>query len=110
MTLSVGALSMAVALRLGGWRLSAYVTTFISEIKRDMTKYEVRISGGDAHNEQQVKAIATISGVNFVTARKLLQEPESAVFKGHAVKAIEIRDALEKLELHTELHPSSDID
>jgi len=72
------------------------ITTSIPEIRKDITKYEVRISGGDAHNEQHVKLVATISGVNFLAAQELLREPESTIFKGRAMKVTGIRDALEK--------------
>ncbi|MFN4291833.1 MAG: hypothetical protein ACK4E7_13275 [Permianibacter sp.] len=83
----------------------AVVTTFIPEIKKDATKYEVRISGGDAHNEQQVKAVAAISGVNFLAAKKLLQELEPVVFAGRAVKVVEVRDVLEKAGITCRISP-----
>jgi len=83
----------------------AVVTTFIPEIKKDMTDYKIRISSGDAHNEQHVKAVAMISGVNFLAARKLLQEPEAVVFEGRAVKVIVVRDALEKAGITCRIIP-----
>jgi hypothetical protein len=60
------------------------VTTHIPAIQLDETDYEVRATGGDFHNEAHVKAVAEVSGRNFLGARKLLQESEPLVYRGKA--------------------------
>jgi hypothetical protein len=60
------------------------VTTQIPAILLDETIYEVRLMAGDFRNEAHVKAVAEVSGRNFLGARKLLQERESLAYKGHA--------------------------
>jgi hypothetical protein len=60
------------------------VTTRIPAILLDETIYEVRLMGGDFRNDAHVKAVAEVSGRNFLGARKLLQERESLVYKGLA--------------------------
>ena len=68
-----------------GWQV---VTTYIPPIELDKTDYEVRVTGGDFHNEAHVKAVAEVSGRNFLGARKLLQESEPRVFKGKATEVV----------------------
>lgn len=70
------------------------VTTHIPEIKLDTTMYEVRISHGDYRNDQHVKAVAHVAGVNFLVARKLLQDTQPIVFNGEAVDVVRVREIL----------------
>jgi hypothetical protein len=74
-----------------GWQV---VTTYIPEIEVDETDYEVRARGGDFHNEAHVKAVADVSGRNFLGARKLLQESEPLVFRGKAPGVARVREVL----------------
>lgn len=83
----------------------AVVTTFFPEIKKDMTQYEVRITYGDASDESQIKAVASIAGINFLAARKLLKEPQPLVFSGRAVKVLEVKKDLEAVGLTCLISP-----
>ena len=83
----------------------ALVTTYIPQIQLDETTYEVFVTGGDYRNEQQVKAVSTASGLNFLAARKLLQLERSMVFQGEAAKVKEIRETLANVGLHLEISP-----
>lgn len=74
-----------------GWSV---VTTHISEVRLDTTEYEVRIRDGNYRNEQHVKAVAHVSGVNFLAARKLLQDTQPIVFSGKAVDVVRVREIL----------------
>jgi hypothetical protein len=82
------------------------VTTYIPEIYLDQTDYEVRVRGGDYHNQNHVKAVATVSGRNFLAARKLLQESDPLVFKGRAPQVAEVRDVLAAAGLAHEIQPA----
>lgn len=83
----------------------AVVTTYIPDIQLDETLYEVFVIGGDYQNGQQVKAVAAVSGLNFLAARQLLKIQRSMVFKGKAVKVKEIRGILADAGLSFEIFP-----
>ena len=70
------------------------VTTYIPAIQLDETDYEVRVKGGDFRNEAHVKAVAEVSGRNFLGARKLLQESEPLVYKGKAPEVARAQEVL----------------
>ncbi len=74
-----------------GWSV---VTTQIAAMLLDETIYEVHLRDGDFRNETHVKAVAEVSGRNFLGARKLLQERESLVYKGNAPEVARAEAAL----------------
>jgi hypothetical protein len=80
------------------------VTTHIPEITLDTTSYEVRVDG-DCRNEGHVKAAAEVSGMNFLAARKLLQEPRSIVFTGRAVDVMRAREILTAAGMGCTINP-----
>ena len=80
-------------------------TTNIPAIRTDMTKYEIRITGGDVHKKEHIKTVAAIAVVNFLEARKLLQEKEPVIFAGRAVKVAEARDALRAVGIACSITP-----
>lgn len=81
------------------------VTTYIPPIDVDDTVYCVRLSGGDFHNEAQIRAVAAASSLNFIAARKLLQQENPMVFEGDAPKVKQIRDSLINAGLEPEIFP-----
>ncbi|WP_408951234.1 hypothetical protein [Lysobacter sp. Hz 25] len=84
----------------------AMVTTSIPAISRDTGIYEVRVVGGDFTDNNQVKIISRVSGVNFLDARKLLAAKGSLVFRGRADKVFEVREALRAGSIPCEISPS----
>jgi hypothetical protein len=70
------------------------VTTYIPEILRDDTAYEIRARGGDHKNQEHVKVVAALANLNFLAARKLLEQTEPVVFKGEAVAVQRARESL----------------
>jgi hypothetical protein len=72
----------------------AVVHTEIPQINLDTTLYEVRIRDGDYGNREHVKVVADISGVNFLEARRLLQQREPVVFRGQAIDVVPVRESL----------------
>ncbi len=74
-----------------GWIVA---TTYFPAIELDETDYEVRATGGDFHNEAHIKAVAEVSGRNFLGARKLLQEKEPLVYRGKAPEVVRAQDIL----------------
>jgi hypothetical protein len=82
------------------------VTTHIPEILLDTTVYEIRLTGGDYRNEEHVKTVAHVSGVNFLAARKLLQQKSPLVFTGLASRIVEIRKTLNSVNLKHQINPA----
>lgn len=83
----------------------ALVTTYVGDMAKDMTKYEVRILTGDAQNERHIRAVASVSGVNFIAAKKLLSEAESVVFVGRAARVLEVRSLLDGAGITSRISP-----
>lgn len=82
------------------------VTTYLPEILRDTTSYEVSVTSGDDRNDQHLKVVAQLAGVNFLAARKLLQGSSGfLVFAGSATKTAEVRDMLKLAGLAYEIKP-----
>jgi hypothetical protein len=83
----------------------AVVTTYIPEIQLDDTKYQVRVSGANFQNGEHVRIVSAASGLNFIAARKLLQQENPLVFEGEAPKVVEWRSKLAAVGLKSEISP-----
>jgi hypothetical protein len=83
----------------------AVVTTYISPIELDETKYQVRVGDANYQDEKQVKAVSFVSGLNFLQAGQLLQQKDPIVFEGEAPKVLKARDALVAVGLHCDKSP-----
>ncbi|HLO87738.1 MAG TPA: hypothetical protein VK203_22405 [Nostocaceae cyanobacterium] len=82
------------------------VTTYIPAIILDETLYKVSILNGDAQNKQHIRAVAQIVNVNFLAARKLLQEQSPLiVFRGDAKEVVRVREVLSMAGLVYEITP-----
>ena len=82
------------------------VTTYIPEILLDETLYEVSIIVGDPQNKQHIKTVAQVASVNFLAARKLLQEQSPfVVFRGIATEVVKVREVLCMVGLVYEITP-----
>jgi hypothetical protein len=81
------------------------VTTHIPAIQLDETDYEVRATGADFHNEAHVKAVADVSGRNFLGARRLLQEKEPLVCRGKAPEVARAQDVLSAAGVGVQILP-----
>jgi hypothetical protein len=86
-----------------GW---AVVTTYIPEIDLDDTKYSVFACGGDYKKDAHVRAVSEVAGVNFLSARKLLQQERPTVFQGRARAVEKVRVVLAEAGLSCEISPS----
>jgi hypothetical protein len=82
------------------------VTTRLPEILGDETSYEVTVSSGDYTNEQHMKTVATLTGLNYLAARKLMQShADFVVFTGKASQVAAIRKKLELARLSYKIKP-----
>lgn len=83
----------------------AVVTTYIPKIDLDETTYGLRAIGGDFHNESQVRAVAQVSGLNFIGARKLLQQDAPLVLEAMAPQILAAKMRLNEVGLLAEISP-----
>jgi hypothetical protein len=81
------------------------VTTYTRPIQLDGTLYEVRLVHGDYKSARHVKAIAHVTGVNFLAARRLLREAHPVVFNGKAEDAGRARAELVDVGITVEIRP-----
>jgi hypothetical protein len=82
------------------------VTSYLPDVLRDTTSYQVIVTSGDFKNDQHLKAVAQLAGVNLLTARKLLQGPgDFVVFTGLAHKVTSVRDTLVAAGLRFKIEP-----
>lgn len=70
------------------------ITTYTPPIQLDQTIYEVRIARSDYRDAEQVKAVAKVTGGNFLYARNLLKMIRPIAFTGDAQHVLQIRDSL----------------
>ncbi|WP_134434927.1 hypothetical protein [Pseudomonas azotoformans] len=84
-----------------GWSV---VTTHVSGVKVDEAKYKVSCSG-DYKNEAHVRAVSEVTGYNFLTSRKTLQNGVSLVFTGQAMEVLQVRNALVSAGLDCTVEP-----
>lgn len=85
-----------------GWSL---VTTYIAAVRLDETDYQVHACGGDCRNQSHIKAVAELSGRNFLGARQLLEQHAPVVFKGKAPDVCRARDVLVAAGLSYQILP-----
>jgi hypothetical protein len=83
----------------------ALVTTFIPDIQLDETIYKVTIADGDYRNKSQIKAVAEISNINFLSAQKLLRQRNVMIFQGEAPRVLKVRDTLNAVSLTYDIQP-----
>ena len=80
-------------------------TTHTPPIKLDLATYEVLIERGDFRDAKQVKAVASVTGGNFLSARNLLKTSQMVVFNGDAQHVLQVRDALLVAGVVVAIHP-----
>ena len=77
-----------------GWNI---ITTYIDEIDADTTEYSLYIRCLSEVDTEKIKFVATIANVNFVIAKRMLEEKkEICILKGRAPK---IKSAIVKLQV-----------
>ncbi len=83
-----------------GWNL---MTTNIDKIYEDMTEYSIYIKNMNEINNEKIKTVAGIAGVNFIIARNMLKESCVCMLKDKAPKVKDIIKELEKLKIQFEI-------
>jgi DNA-directed RNA polymerase subunit RPC12/RpoP len=85
-----------------GWSV---VTTYTHPIDQDVELYEVGIRRMDHPNENQIKIISNLSGINFLQARKKIKEGGSILFQINARQTFSIKAMLVDTGLSPIINP-----
>lgn len=75
-----------------GWEI---LTTFIDQIHQDMTEYSICTKRITNIDQDKIKVISKISGVNYIVAKQMLEKEGICILKA---KAIDIQKAICELE------------
>ncbi len=75
-----------------GW---GWVTSYIDPIKEDETIYEISLEEGNQVTKDNIRLVSEISDVNFLEAKRLLENAPKSFISG---KAVDINDAVIRLK------------
>lgn len=75
-----------------GWGVR---TTYIDEIYQDITEYSIFIQKVTNITQKKIKVISKIAGVNYLGAKRILENDDICILKA---KAIDIKTAICELE------------
>ncbi len=76
-----------------GW---GWVTSYIDPIKEDETIYEISLEEGNQVTKDNIRLVSEISDVNFLEAKRLLENAPKSFISG---KAVDINDAVIRLKV-----------
>ena len=78
-----------------GW---GWATTYIDPFLEDETVYVVSLAKGNAVTREAIKAVAEITGKNYVQAKRMIENSPAEVYAGKAAK---VKDVLILLEMQS---------
>ena len=81
------------------------VTTYIPEIRRDETRYKIYLHSADSKNKQHIKALAKAANINFLQARKMIQEDKPLILEEEAVAVDRTRKIFDDLSIEYDIKP-----
>ncbi|MCR5847843.1 MAG: Zn-ribbon domain-containing protein [Lachnospiraceae bacterium] len=84
-----------------GWTA---VTTYMSEIEDDLTKYSIFIEQGNSTDRELIKLVSELSGMNFLEARNILLKGGRMVVE-YAVAIKEITTKLDMVGIEYHIDP-----
>jgi hypothetical protein len=86
-----------------GW---GWATTYIDPIQEDDTVYVVYLGEGNVISKATIKTVATISNINYMQAKKMMENnPSAIIFSGNAVQVRDILLQLKSLSLTFKVEP-----
>lgn len=74
-----------------GW---GWATTYIDPVFEDPSIYEITIDAGNFASTTNIKAVSKIAGVNYIEAKRMIENAPSIILSGMAIK---IKDAIKIL-------------
>lgn len=85
-----------------GW---GWATTKLEPIDEDQTVYNISLNACSKAGADAIKAVAKACSVNFLAAKKMIENPAEPVFSGKAREAAAIRDVLDQGAVRYEIDP-----
>lgn len=83
----------------------AVVTTYIPQINLDENLYKIYLVNKEKADRSNIKLIANISNINFLEAKKLLDNSNSIIYEGKAIEVVKIIKELKKAKLEFKCIP-----
>lgn len=83
----------------------AVATTYIDPINADTTMYTISLCSGNSPTKELLKTVSSITGLNYIAAKKLIMNPGSSLFQGKAPETKKIADALTEAGGHYKIKP-----
>ncbi|MEM7712689.1 MAG: hypothetical protein AAF349_03785 [Cyanobacteria bacterium P01_A01_bin.68] len=81
------------------------VTTYIPEIRRDETRYKMYLRFANSKNKQHIIALAKVANINFLQARKLIQQDKPLILEDEAVVVDKARTIFNDLSIQYHIKP-----
>jgi transposase-like protein len=83
----------------------ALVTTYIPEIAQDVTKYRIYLCHADFKNQKHIKALSQIANINFLQARRKIQENKPLILEDNALAIEKAKKFFDELLIKYEIEP-----
>ncbi|WP_165670254.1 hypothetical protein [Metapseudomonas otitidis] len=80
------------------------VTTQIPEIRVDEQEYDIHCDG-DFKSGAHIRAVAEVSGLNFLESRKALEGGRFVVLSGQAIDVLRVKETLESAGVRYSIEP-----
>lgn len=81
------------------------VTTYIAQINLDENLYKIYLLNKEKADSSNIKLIANISNINFLEAKKLLDNSKPIIYEGKAIEIVKIIKELKKAHLEFKCIP-----
>ncbi|MBQ7503115.1 hypothetical protein IJT93_10505 [bacterium] len=85
-----------------GWNVA---TSWFDPIEMDQTAYSISLEPSENPAVSKLKLTAEIAGVNWLEAKKLIENAPAELFRGPAPQIKEIRDKLEAAGMKYKIEP-----
>lgn len=85
-----------------GW---GWATTYIEPIKEDSTDYTVILLADNVPSKESIKTIAGIAGINFIQAKRMIENAPTNLFVGKAVTVKEVITELDVSAINYQVEP-----
>lgn len=86
-----------------GW---GWATSYIDPIFEDTTKYSVSLIDGNEGTKEAIRTIAEIAGMNYLQAKRALQDGTGEIISGSAVQIRDIIKDLIKVGIRHQVEPT----
>ena len=85
-----------------GWNI---ITTYIEEIRCDMTEYSICIKSIGNIDIDKIRVVSKIAGVNYIAAKQILEKGNTCILKAEAEIILETISKLKYVDIPFEVTP-----